>query len=46
MTSQKLEALAENGYLKPESGDQAGFGGLVKSGRARLIDARNIELSI
>jgi hypothetical protein len=32
--------------LKAEPGDQAEFDGLVKSGRARLLDARNGTLSI
>jgi hypothetical protein len=32
--------------LKAEPGDQAEFDGLVKSGRARLLDARNDTLSI
>lgn len=45
MTSRNLDALIETGQLKAEPADQAEFAGLVKSGRARLMDARNGDLS-
>jgi hypothetical protein len=46
MTSQHLDSLVSIDRLKAEPGDQAEFDGLVKSGRARLLDARNGTLSI
>ena len=46
MTSQKLNNLVKTGGLKAEPGSQAEFDGLLRSGRARLIDARNETLSI
>jgi len=46
MTSLNLENLAKIGKLKRERVSQAEFDGLVKSGRARLVDARTPSLSI
>lgn len=46
MTSQKLDNLVKTGNLKAEQGSQSEFDGLLHSGRARLIDARNETLSI
>jgi hypothetical protein len=46
MTSQKLNNLVKTGGLKAEPGSQPEFDGLLRSGRARLIDARNESLSI
>lgn len=46
MTSQQLNNLVKTGNLKAEPGSQSEFDGLIKSGRARLIDARNETLSI
>jgi hypothetical protein len=45
MTSRNLEALVKTRQLKQEPGDQAEFEGLIKSGRARLMDARVDSLS-
>jgi hypothetical protein len=39
MTFQNLENLEKIGKLKKETVSQAEFDGLVKSGRARLVDA-------
>jgi len=41
-----LENLADAGQLKKEQADQVEFGGLVRSGHARLDDARKETLSI
>ncbi len=46
MTSPNLENLAKVGKLKKERVSQTEFNGLVKSGRARLVDARTPSLSI
>lgn len=46
MTSPNLENLARIGKLKEDAVGQAEFDGLVKSGRARLTDARTVELSL
>ncbi len=46
MTSQKLNNLVKAHGLKVEPGSQTEFDGLVRSGRARLIDARNETLSV
>lgn len=46
MTSQKFDNLVKTGNLKVEPGSQSEFDGLLRSGRARLIDARNETLSI
>ena len=46
MTSQKFDNLVKTGNLKVEPGSQPEFDGLLRSGRARLIDARNETLSI
>ena len=46
MTSPNLENLAKIGKLKKEAVSQAEFDGLVKSGRARLSDARTAKLSL
>jgi len=45
MSSKELDNLVETGTLKAEPGDQDEFDGLVKSGEARLTDARRSELS-
>ena len=46
MTSANLENLVDAGQLKREPGDQSEFDGLVRSGRARLKDARHDTLSL
>jgi hypothetical protein len=46
MTSPNLENLAKIGKLKKEAVSQAEFDGLIKSGRARLSDARTVKLSL
>lgn len=46
MTSDNLANLTKLGQLKAEPASQAEFDGLVRSGRARLIDARNNSLAI
>ena len=46
MTSSELDNLARIGTLKAEPGTQSEFDGLLKSGRARLNDARRQDLSI
>ncbi len=46
MTSPNLENLARIGKLRKELVGQAEFDGLVKSGRARLSDARTAKLSL
>jgi len=46
MTSPNLENLAKIGKLKKEAVGQAEFDGLVKSGRARLADARTAKLAL
>lgn len=46
MISPNLENLAKIGKLKKERVSQTEFDGLVKSGRARLADARTPSLSI
>ena len=46
MTSPNLENLARIGKLKKDAVSQAEFDGLVRSGRARLTDARTVELSL
>jgi hypothetical protein len=46
MTSPNLENLVKSGQLKREEGDQREFDGMVRSARARLIDARKHALSI
>jgi len=46
MTSQQLNNLVKTGSLKTEPGSQTEFDGLLRSGRTRLIDARNETLSI
>ena len=46
MISTNLENLAKIGKLKKERVSQTEFDGLVKSGRARLTDARTPSLSI
>ena len=45
MTPRELANLAQIGKLKAEPAAQKEFDGLVKSGRARLKDARNPGLS-
>ncbi|MGM0415966.1 MAG: hypothetical protein ACQEQK_03350 [Thermodesulfobacteriota bacterium] len=46
MTYQQFENLVNTRQIKKESGDQREFDGLVKSGRIRLQDAKNTELSL
>lgn len=46
MTLQKLDNLVKTGSLKAEPASQFEFVGLLRSGRARLIDSRNETLSI
>jgi hypothetical protein len=46
MTSINLANLAKAGQLKAEPASQSEFNGLLRSGRARLIDARNASLAI
>lgn len=46
MISPNLENLAKIGKLKKETVSQSEFDGLVKSGRARLADARTPSLAI
>lgn len=46
MTSLQLDNLVRTNKLKAEPGDQGEFDGLVKSGRARLHDARNESLAL
>jgi hypothetical protein len=41
----ELDNLVRQGLLKAEPGDAAEFQGLVSSGRKRLADAHNVELS-
>ena len=45
MSLRELDNLVRTGSLKPEPGDQKEFDGLVDSGRKRLADAKNSELS-
>ncbi len=45
MTSENLENLVKTNQLKAEPADRKEFGGLVRSGRARLTDARKSDLS-
>ena len=45
MTSENLENLVKANQLKAEPADRKEFGGLVRSGRARLTDARKSDLS-
>lgn len=46
MNSHKLDNLVKIGQMKTEPGSQSEFDGLLRSARARLIDARNETLSI
>ena len=46
MTSPNLENLVKIGKLKKERVSQTEFDGLVKSGRARLADARTPSLAV
>jgi hypothetical protein len=45
MSSAELNNLVESGLLKPEPGDQKEFTGLLDSGRKRLADAKNENLT-
>jgi hypothetical protein len=45
MTSKELDNLTKMGLLKVEAPDEREFKGLLDSGRTRLKDAHNIELS-
>lgn len=45
MSLRELDNLVRTGLLKSEPGDQREFDGLVDSGRKRLADAKNCELS-
>ena len=46
MTSPELENLARIGKLKPEPPSAAEIAALMRSGHARLVDARNESLSV
>lgn len=46
MSSRQLDNLVKTKSLKAEPGSQAEFDGLLRSGRARLIDAHNKTLAI
>lgn len=46
MTSQNIENLVETGSLKTEPARQDEFNGLLRSAKARLVDARNVSLAI
>lgn len=46
MTSANLESLVRIGKLKREPLDQKEFDGLLRSGRARLLDAQNGGLAL
>lgn len=46
MTLANLDTLVHSGGLKREPGDQSEFGGLMRSGQVRLLDAKNGGLSI
>lgn len=46
MTSRELENLARLGRLKPEPPVASEINGLLRSGEARLADARNPDLSL
>lgn len=46
MTSHKLDNLVKIGQLKAEPGSQPEFDGMLRSAKARLVDARNETLSI
>jgi len=45
VTSPDLESLLRTGQLKREAPSQSEFDGLVRSGEARLLDAKRNELS-
>jgi hypothetical protein len=46
MTLRELDNLVRIGKLKKEPGAQAEFDGLLRSGRARLADAKNTTISL
>lgn len=46
MTSEIFENLVKIKQLKAEPKSQTEFDGLVRSGRARLLDAQNVALSL
>ena len=46
MTCQKLDNIVKTGNLKAEPGSQTEFDGLLRSAKARLIDAQNQTLSV
>lgn len=46
MACQKLDNLVKTGNLKAELGSQTEFDGLLRSAKARLIDAQNQTLSV
>lgn len=46
LTSPNLDNLVKTGQLKREPGDRQEFNGLVRSARARLVDAHNQQRSI
>ena len=46
MTHEKLDNLVRTGQLKPEPPSDTEIAGLIRSGLARLTDARNESLSI
>jgi hypothetical protein len=45
MTSENLQKLAAIRQLKAEAPDRKEFEGLVRSGRARLLDAKKASLA-
>lgn len=46
MNSPNLDNLVKTGHVKKEPWDRQEFHGLLNSGKARLIDAKNINLSL
>ncbi|MDZ7734716.1 MAG: hypothetical protein U5P41_00085 [Gammaproteobacteria bacterium] len=46
MTSKQLENLVKAGQLKQENWSKNEFDGLIRSGRARLNDAKNTALAL
>jgi hypothetical protein len=46
MTFSNLENLLKTGNLKSEPANQSEFNGLLRSAKARLTDAHNVNLAI
>lgn len=46
MSSKNLDNLVNMKYLKVEAFNQSEYDGLVKSGEARLIDAKNLSIGL